>query len=287
MQRTTELLDLGDYSPATKKLYLTELRYLFAYYADVRPSQISQEMTLSYLIYLTKTLGCSRVKCKMAAQSFSFFFKHALNKSYKIPSVLYPSHRHKLPAVISVEEMKTIIDSVKNPKHQMVLALMYSTGMRISEASNLKIKDIDSKLMRIKIVDGKGKKDRFVPLSILILEKLRTYFKLYQPVTYLFNGQVKGNNFTTRSIQHFFQKALHKNELDNKNYSVHTIRHSFATHLLDNGTDLKSIQHLMGHANIAQTTQYLHLSPKRIASIANPYDLLMQENSLPTTKQKI
>lgn len=178
---------------------------------------------------------------------------------------------------MSVQEVSDVIYNMQNPKHQTLLMLMYSTGMRISEVSNVKIVDIDSQQMRIKVVDGKGKKDRFVPLSEHVLVHLRDYFRLYKPLVYLFNGQIKGTRFCTRSIQHLFQKALHQNGLQHKNYKVHSLRHSFATHLLDNGTDLRAIQHLLGHSHINQTMVYLHLSAERIKAIVNPYDILVAE----------
>lgn len=277
MQRVSDLLALGNYSPMTRRSYLSELRYLFSYYPDIRPSELTPELLLDYMIYLSKTLVCSRVKCKMAGQSFSFFFKHLLNKPYKIPTVLFAAHKSKLPAVMSVEEVHAIITNMANPKHQTLIMLMYSTGMRLGEISQLKITDIDSKQMRIKIVEGKGKKDRFVSLSQNVLVKLREYFSLYKPEEYLFNGQTKGKRYSTRSIQQVIKKAYMQNGLGDKQYTVHTIRHSFATHLLDNGTDLKVIQHLMGHCNLSQTMQYLHLSTERMAKIVNPYDRLMEQ----------
>ena len=271
---------LGHYSDLTRKHYLQELRFLFQYYDEVRPSLISYEMTVHYLVYITKTLGCSRVKCKMAAQSFSFFFKHVLNKPYRTPAVLFPAHENKLPTVMSQEEMRSVLSSIKNHKHRMLLSLMYSTGMRLSEMANLKISEVDSKQMRIRITSGKGKKDRYVPLSPLLLQELRCYFLAYRPEVYLFNGAGKGKKYATRTIHHILQTALAKAGLNHKNYTVHTIRHSFATHLLDNGTDLQAIQQLMGHHQISQTVQYLHLSSKRLGKIVNPYDALMQNEAL-------
>ena len=276
LQRTADMMALGHYSNLTRKLYLQELRYLFQYYTDTRPSLLTYEMTVQYLLYITKTLGCSRVKCKMAAQSFSFFFKHVLNKPYQTPAVLFPAHEHKLPAVMSQEEMRCVLNSIHNHKHRMLLSLLYSTGMRLSEIANLKINEVDSKQMRIRITGGKGNKDRFVPLSPLLLTELRCYFLKYRPQVYLFNGHTKGKKYSTRTIQHVLQLALAKVGLNSKNYTVHTIRHSFATHLLDGGTDLQAIQQLMGHQHINQTVQYLHLSSKRLSKIVNPYDALMQ-----------
>lgn len=278
MQRTTDLLNLGEYSPATKRNYLQELRYLFTHYYEVRPSQITYQHTLNYLIYLNKTLGCSRVKSKMAANSFAFFFKQVCNKPYKIPSILFAAHSNKLPAVMQVHEVYDVINAITNLKHKTLISLLYSTGMRLAEIANLKIEDIDSTLMRIKVVNGKGKKDRFVPLSQLILVALRQYYLQYKPVTYLFNGQgAVGKKYSPRSIQYVLQNTLAKVSLQNKNYSVHTIRHSFATHLVDNGADLQLIQELMGHHHLSQTTAYLHLSTKRINQTVNPYDAMLAQ----------
>ena len=240
---------------------------------------ITPQMTVNYLVYLVKTMGCSRVKCKMAAQSFAFFFKHALNKPYSTPAVLFPAHEHKLPAVLSQEEMRSVLNSIINNKHRMLLSLMYSTGIRLMEIARIKITDIESNQMRIKITSGKGKKDRYVLLSPLLLEELRYYFIEYRPEIYLFNGAGKGKRYAARAIQHIMQTALAKAGLSNKNYSIHSIRHSFATHLLDHGADLQAIQQLMGHNSINQTVQYLHLSTKRLQSIVNPYDVIMQKST--------
>jgi integrase/recombinase XerD len=213
----------------------------------------------------------------MAANAFAFFFKQVQNKPYKIPSILFAAHSNKLPAVMQVQEMYDVIAALKNVKHKTLITLLYSTGMRISEIANLKIADIDSKLMRIKIVSGKGKKDRFVPLSELVLAQLRTYYIQYRPVIFLFNGSRNGKKYSTRTIQHVLQNTLAKIGLENKNYSVHTIRHSFATHLVDNGADLQIIQELMGHHHLSQTTQYLHLSTKRLNQTVNPYDAMISQ----------
>jgi site-specific recombinase XerD len=275
LQRTSDLFALGEYSDATKRIYLTELRYLFSHYPDTRPSLLTEKKAVDYLIYLAKTLKCSKIKVKLASQSFSFFFKHVLKKEYHSPKVLYGAHCHKLPAVMSAEEVLKIIIGIKNMKHRTLLSLVYSTGMRLQELCNLKIEHIDSKQMFIKIVSGKGKKDRIVPLSQTILTELRIYFLQYRPLIYLFNGSKNGIKYSPRTVQHILSKSLIELGLNNKDYSFHTLRHSFATHLYDNGTDLLSIQHLMGHQHISQTIQYLHLSTKRLASIVNPFDLLL------------
>ena len=280
VQRTSDLMALGHYSDLTRRHYLQELRFLFCYYADTRPSLISYEMAVNYLIYLAKTLGCSKVKCKMASQSFGFFFKKVLGKPYRSHPVLFAAHEKKLPAVMTQQEMRKILDSLVNVKHRTLLSLMYSTGMRLSEIANLKIEEVDSKQMLIRITAGKGRKDRYVPLSAMLLQELRLYFIQYRPEKFLFNGAGKGREYAPRTIQRIMQLTLMKAGLQNKNYSIHTIRHSFATHLLDNGTDLQAIQQLMGHQHIHQTVHYLHLSTKRLQNIVNPYDVLMHKDGL-------
>lgn len=268
------MLRLGEYSELTIRNYLAELRWLFCYYPDTRPSQITREMTVDYLIYLVKTQGCSRVKTKMAAQAFSCFFRHVLNKPYQTPSILFPARSAKLPSVMKPEEVKAVINAVCSVKHRTLLSLLYSTGMRLREISHLKIVDIDSKAMRIKVVSGKGKKDRFTLLSMQMLLELRAYYIQYRPEIYLFNGAGKGRKYGERTIQAIMSQALAKAGLSDKQYSVHTIRHSFATHLLDNGADLPTIKSLLGHANITQTMQYLHLSTEHIKDVVNPFDVL-------------
>jgi integrase/recombinase XerD len=234
-------------------------------------------MTLRYLLYLAKTLGCSRVKCRMAAQSISFFFRHVLKLPYVVPSLIYPRMASKLPPVMSAQEIKTLIDSIKNIKHRTVVMLLYSTGMRLSEIASLKITDIDSKNMRIKVVQGKGAKDRYTILSEQVLQELRAYYIIYKPVIYLFNGSGKGRPISHRSIQHLVQKALAQAGLNSKNYTVHTIRHSFATHLVDHGTDLHTAKELLGHSTLQTTIRYMHLTTTRRQGIINPYDALPQE----------
>lgn len=268
------MLRLGEYSELTIRNYLAELRWLFCYYPDTRPSQITREMTVDYLLYLVKTQGCSRVKTKMAAQAFSCFFRHVLNKPYQTPSILFPARSAKLPSVMKPEEVKAVIDAVQNVKHRALLSLLYSTGMRLREIASLKMADIDSKAMRIKVVCGKGKKDRFTLLSSQMLIELRAYYVQYRPEVYLFNGAGKGRKYSERTIQRIVELSLVKAGLKDKQYSVHTIRHSFATHLLDNGADLPTIKSLLGHASITQTMQYLHLSTEHIKDVINPFDVL-------------
>jgi integrase/recombinase XerD len=275
LEKTSQYLSLGHYSPQTVRNYLGELRFLFVYYGDVNPCEFTEAMIMQYLLYLAKTLECSRAKCRMAAQSISFFLRHVAKRPYVIPTVIYPRPTNKLPAVMLPEEIMKMIDGVQNLKHRTILMLLYSTGMRLSEIANLRIVDIDSKNMRIKIVQGKGCKDRYTILSDQVLLELRAYYIIYKPKEYLFNGYRPGKRYSVRTIQHLMQKALTKVGLENKNYTIHTIRHSFATHLIDNGTDLHTIKELLGHSSLQTTMKYMHLTARRLDAIVNPYDALM------------
>lgn len=286
MEKASQYLAIGHYSPLTIRNYLSELRYLFVYYGNVSPQDFTEEMTLQYLLYLAKTLGCSRVKCRMAAQSIAFFFRHVLKLPYVVPSLIYPGTASKLPPVMSAPGIKTLIDSIKNIKHRTVVMLLYSTGMRLSEIAALKIADIDSKNMRIKVVQGKGAKDRYTILSQQVLQELRAYYIIYKPKEFLFNGYRPGKPLSAPMIEHLVQKALIQVGLKSKNYSVHTIRHSFATHLVDHGTDLHTVKELLGHSTLQTTMRYMHLTTARIQGIINPYDALPQSKEDKSTSLK-
>lgn len=265
----------------TIRNYLGELRFLFSYYADVAPMDFDNEMVLQYLLYITKTLGCGRSKCCMAAQSIAFFFRHVLKKPYVIPTLIYPRRVQTLPAVMSAEEILKIIESVDNIKHRVMLMLLYSTGIRLSELSYLRITDIDSKAMRVNVKLGKGAKDWYTILSGQVLLELRAYYVQYRPIEFLFNGSHKGSRYSPRTIEKVVQNAIIKAGLENKDYSVHTIRHSFATHLVDNGTDLHTVKELLGHNSLKTTMQYLHVSKKRLEGVVNPFDLLPKSDPNP------
>ena len=165
----------------TIRNYLGELRFLFSYYPDVAPLDFDSEMVMQYLLYITKTLGCGRSKCCMAAQSISFFFRHVLQKPYVIPTLIYPRRVKTLPPVMSAEEILKVINTIDNVKHRVMVMLLYSTGIRLSELSYLRIADIDSKAMRVKVVHRKGAKDRFTILSQAVLLELRAYLRTIPP----------------------------------------------------------------------------------------------------------
>jgi site-specific recombinase XerD len=253
------------------------MRFIFAYYPDTRPSQITADQVEKYICYIKQVYNSGRDKCRMVASSVSFFYKHILNRPYDIPNKLYPRKEFKLPNVMTSDEVIQLLKCTGSVKQAAVVQLFYSSGIRLQECSNLKIKDIDSANMRIKVVQGKGRKDRFTLLSATALDTLRQYFRKHRPVNYLFEGQTKGKQMHCRSIQVQVEEAMKQAGLRDKGYNVHTLRHSFATHLLDTGTDLHTIKELLGHSKLETTMIYLHLQSSRCSRIINPLDHLTKQ----------
>ena len=201
------------------------------------------------------------------------FFRQIENRKLDIALVHRPKRPKLLPNVLSKEEVKLILNAHSNIKHRTMLSLIYSCGLRRSELINLKPQDIDSKRNLIFIKQSKGKKDRIVPLSPKILELLREYYKIYKPITWLFES-VKGNElYDERSLSNVLKQALVKAGIT-KPVSLHWLRHSYATHLLESGTDLRYIQELLGHNSSKTTEIYTHVSTKSIQNIKSPFDEL-------------
>jgi len=186
--------------------------------------------------------------------------------------LIRPKKEKKLPSILSKVEVRLLIDVVYNLKHKTLLALIYSGGLRIGEALNLKVNDIDSHRMLIHIKGGKGKRDRYTLLSQSFLTLLREYYKHYKPKVYLFEGQ-NSKKYSTSSAQSVLRNAVLKAGIQKK-VTLHTLRHSFATHLLENGTDIRYIQELLGHSSPKTTMIYTHVTENSIQNIGNPFDEL-------------
>lgn len=253
---------------------MQEMRFLFAHYHDLVPDSIGQQDIINYICHIKKEHQVGREKCHQVAQSCSFYYKHVYPSPFIVPTAFYPRKTHTLPQIFSVEQIQELLRVITNQKHLMMVSLFYGTGLRMNELRQLKLSDIDSKSYQVKVVAGKGGKDRFTILPKQLLEPLRDYYKATKPSVYLFEGQCKGLPMHERSIQHFVQTYVGKIGLGGKDYSAHTLRHSFATHLLDNGTDLHTIKELLGHSNIATTMIYLHLQQSKRAGIVSPFDNL-------------
>jgi site-specific recombinase XerD len=180
---------------------------------------------------------------------------------------------HKLPNVLAKEDVSKILNAVKNEKHKAILYLVYSAGLRVGEVVRLQIDDIDSKRMLIKIRQGKGRKDRYTLLSETALKQLKKYYMLYKPEKWLFPGGKDGSYITERSVEKIFENACNNAKV-RAEATVHTLRHSFATHLLEGGTDLRYIQELLGHTSSKTTEIYTHVSEKKLSNIKSPLDNL-------------
>jgi integrase/recombinase XerD len=214
----------------------------------------------------------------MVAQSCSFFFKHILPTPYLVPHEFYPRKEFRLPDILSVEQMEHLLSTVSNTKHKAIIALLYGTGIRLGELRFLKMCDIHRNESQIKVVCGKGAKDRYTIFPKSILPMLTEYYLLHKPKTYLFEGQIAGVPMNDRSIQHAIRKCMIEAGFEKHKFSAHAIRHSFATHLLDNGNDIHTIKELLGHSKIETTMIYLHLTKQKREKLVSPLDVIYDGN---------
>jgi site-specific recombinase XerD len=207
----------------------------------------------------------------ISINAIKFYYERVLGGQRKIYFVDRPRREKKLPVVLSTAEIVAVMNCTKNLKHKALLMLIYSAGLRISEAINLKIKDIDSKRMQIRIVSAKGKKDRYTLLSEKALKTLREYYGVYRPIEWVFEGTSGNGPYSSRSIQQILKASVTKAGIT-KPITVHTLRHSFATHLLEQGTDLRYIQSLLGHGSVKTTEIYTHITTSGFGKIKSPID---------------
>lgn len=199
------------------------------------------------------------------------FFKTIQGSRLITEQIERPRPEHKLPNVLSKEEVAAILHALQNQKHRTMLSLIYACGLRRGELLNLKPENIDSKRHLLIILNAKGKKDRVVPISDKVIEMLREYFKAYRPITWLFEGQNPGEQYSEKSIQSVLKQALEKAKIS-KPVTLHWLRHSYATHLLESGTDLRYIQELLGHKSSKTTEIYTHVTETSLQKIKSPFD---------------
>lgn len=268
-------MELRGYSPGSIKTYTNHVSN-FAKFYNKSPEFLGEKEIRDYLHYCITKRKLSECTVNYINSSLKFFYTKTLNRYWNTDKIARLKEPKKLPSVLSAEEVKSIFDVTENLKHKAILMTIYSAGLRVSEVCNLKIKDIDSKNMQILIRQGKGKKDRYSLLSKLNLEILRDYWKRYHPTEYLFSGKGRTDAITPRSVQRMLEKSIKKTEIT-KHASVHTLRHCFATHLLEGGTDICYIQRLLGHAQITTTSIYLHLRRLDLLNIKSPLDMLLDK----------
>lgn len=264
-------LQLRGLSPKTQKAYLNQVRD-FARYFKKSPDQLGESEVKEYLLYLLKEKKASDSTVRQYYGALKFLYQTTLKRNWVIEKIPYLKTKKRLPVVLDRKEVDSLFSATENLKHRAILMLIYSSGLRVAEVAHLKITDIDSKRMMIRIQQSKGGKDRYSILSNVALDVLRQYWRKYRPKEWLFPGYRDDKPISDRSIQKIFGKAKTLAGIK-KPASAHTLRHSFATHLLEAGTDLHHIQLLLGHKSPKTTTIYLHVSRKDLARVISPLDL--------------
>lgn len=266
----TKQMSIENYSEQTIKNYLSALKLFLNYLENLKVNKITEKNIQNYLFYCKKQKNYSFSTMKQVISSIRYLYKKVLKQPIPVSLELDLRKPAKLPVVLTKSEIERILKVTTNLKHKTILLLIYSAGLRLGELLNLKIGDINSETMKIHIRQSKGKKDRYVMLSENVLKLVKSYYGKYKPKNYLIEGQ-KGGMYSPKSVQSILKSALLKANIKKK-ASVHTLRHSFATHLLDDGTDIRYIQELLGHKRIETTQIYTHVSSYSINKIKSPAD---------------
>lgn len=265
-------LVLRGYSTRTQKAYLGHVSR-FARHFMRSPAELGEVEIRRYLLFLAGRKSVSTAYRDQAVSALKFLYRYVLKKPFISEGMPRPRKEFRLPSVLSAGEVTALFDSIRNVKHRAIVMLMYSAGLRVSEVIKLKPHDIDANRHLIHVRGGKRKKDRYTVLSDTALIYLRYYWKIYKPEKWLFPGQRKGGHITARTVQHVVEAARKRAGIS-KRFSTHVLRHSFATHLLGQGTDLRYIQELLGHKSPKTTQIYTHVTRKDIARIRSPLDTL-------------
>ncbi|WP_027340405.1 site-specific tyrosine recombinase/integron integrase [Halonatronum saccharophilum] len=270
IEKFIDYLELKGYSKETVDVYLSHIKQ-FNNFSVKSIKEIEEEDIKKYLLYLLKERELSHSFVNQAVSAIKIMVIKVLKRSDIIINLPRPKKEKKLPNVLSEKEVMRILKSLSNQKHKTILYLVYSAGLRVGEVVKLKCEDIDSDRMLIRVRQGKGRKDRYTTLSHFALEEIRDYYKLYSPKKWLFPGAKLNTHLTKRTVQRVFKRACSKAKIKKK-VSIHDLRHSFATHLLERGTDLRYIQELLGHKSSKTTEVYTHVSKKSISKIESPLD---------------
>jgi len=272
-QMKTELRQ-RNYAESTIKTYLSEFKSF--YFSPFYEEPLSRDKIMKYLIHL-KENNLSLSKQNQAINAIKFYTENVLHLKREIYCIERHRREKRLPIILNSDEIKGIISSISNFKHRMIIKLMYGCGLRVGELIKIKISDIDGKRLRLHIKCSKGYKDRYVPLNQELISDLRSYYRLYRPRLYLFEGAKSNSNvskpYSASSIRAIFKRAVKKANI-NKNVVLHSLRHSYATHLLEHGIDLRYIQTLLGHASSKTTEIYTHVSKNKLDGIPSPLDFL-------------
>lgn len=268
-----ELLEQKRYSMNTQKIYTSYMRDFVTFFKAQELESITKEQINNYILGLIRGKGISTSQQNQRINAIKFYYEKVLGRDKEEYPIERSRKERKLPDVLSKDEIKAMISATENLKHKSLIAIIYSCGLRRSEAINLKLEDIDSQRMMIKIKGAKGKKDRYAQLSVGVLSLLRSYYKKEKPTDWLFEGQ-KGQQYSATSIINDIKNAARKAGIKKRVYP-HILRHSFATHHLEQGTDLRYIQEWLGHESSKTTEIYTHVSKTDFHKFKNPIDDLL------------
>jgi integrase/recombinase XerD len=271
-KRMLEDMRVRNYSPRTQEMYVHRVARFAAHFGR-SPDLLTPEDIRKYLVHLRDVEQVSWSAFNQAVSALRFFYKVTLGRADVVAEIPYPRTSKKLPTVLSREEVIRLLSAVRHPKHRAVAATLYATGLRLSEALSLKVSDIDAERMVVTVRQGKGRKDRTVMLSPRLLKLIRRYARREQPGEWLFPGRQREQRLHETAIQRALAVARREAGIS-KRATAHTLRHSFATHLLEAGTDLRLIQTLLGHRSVKTTSIYTHVSAQRLHSTPSPFDRL-------------
>lgn len=270
-------MDIRGFAEITKKTYLNHLQ-LFFRFTKKAPGQCGYDDVRKYLHHLIVARKLSSYYINIAYSAIKFFYESTLRWKWEMKHIPRIPRKRPIPRVLTEAAVKTMLEKTVNLKHRAILSTAYSSGLRISELMHLRIKDIDSANMRIHIRRGKGGAPRTAILSKANLLLLREYWKEYRPKEWLFPGQDQNKPLSNRTVQHIYKEAVMRASIEDGG-SMHTLRHSFATHLLNHGENLNTIRELLGHASLTSTTIYLHVTQAQLMGLKSPQDMWVEESA--------
>jgi site-specific recombinase XerD len=265
-------LRLGGYSPTTRRIYLLYAR-LYAKHFMRSPAEMGEEEVRAYLLHLIEERKVARETVKQAKAALAFLYGVTLRRPVEVEHLPVMRKRRRLPVVLSGTEVSMLLDAIASPKYRAIMMALYAGGLRISEACMLRPENIDSKRMLIHICCGKGGRDRYTVLSRRLHDYLRGYYRMCRPTTWLFPGRTRAGHVSPEGARLVFYKAFATTGIKKK-VTPHGLRHSFATHLLECGTDVTVLKAMLGHSSLRATEVYTHVSVEHIGRITSPLDLL-------------
>jgi integrase/recombinase XerD len=271
-QRMVEDMQVRNFSPLTQTVYLQHVSLLARHFGKL-PELLGPEEIRTYQVYLTNEKKLATSTIRIAVAALRFLYKVTLKRKWAMEEIPVPKKPQKLPVVMSPEEVAHFLECIPNVKHRTILLTCYAAGLRISEAVRLKIPDIDSKRMVLRVEQGKGQKDRYVMLSPKLLEALRDWWRIARPKHWLFPGDAPSQPICMGAVEHACKRARRHCRIL-KPITPHSLRHAFAVHLLEAGTDVRTIQLLLGHRSLATTARYLQIATTKVCSTSSPLDLL-------------